>query len=374
MSKSSTGVITCKAALCRGMGEPIKLEEIEIQPPKASEVRVKMLYASLCHTDILCANGYPIPVYPRALGHESVGVVERVGDGVTELKEGDLVIPTFLGECGECGNCRSGVTNVCTTYPWPATGLMPDNTSRMSVGGQKLYHLFSCSTWSEYAVIDINYVVKINSSMPLTHASLISCGFTTGLGGPWKQCRVEKGSTVAVFGLGAVGLGALEGARMQGAARIIGIDKNEKRAEKGRVFGMTDFINPTKYDKSVSGVIRDMTEGMGVDYCIECTGVVPEVKEALEAVKTGRGTMVAIGAGNDDMQLPFPSLLLGRTVKGSIFGGVKTKSDLPVIADKCVNKEIKLDELLTHEISLDEVGRASELLMQPDCIKVIIKI
>ncbi|RVW65901.1 Alcohol dehydrogenase-like 1 [Vitis vinifera] len=198
----SNQVITCKAAVCWGEGEAVKVEEIQVEPPKSSEVRVKMLYASICYTDILCCSGFPLPLFPRVPGHEGVGMVESVGENVIALKEGDLVIPTYLGECGECENCR------------------------MSIRGQKLYHLFSCSTWAEYMVVNANYLVKIDSRIGLSEASFLSCGFSTGYGADWKAAKVEKGSSVAVLGLGAIGLGVLEGARNQGAARIIGIDKN----------------------------------------------------------------------------------------------------------------------------------------------------
>lgn len=262
------------------------MEEIQVEPPKFSEIRVKMLCASLCHTDTLHAKGSLIPLFPRVLGHEGVGVVESIGEGVRDLKEGDLVIPAYLGECQECENCISGKTNLCLKYPLILNGLMPDGTSRISINGQKLYHLFTCSTWSEYMVIDTNYVVKIDPSIDLPHASFLSCGFSTGFGSAWREANVEKGSSVAVIGLGAVGLGAIEGARMQGAAKIIGIDKNEKKREKGQAFGMTDFINPEEYfNKPISELIKDITGGLGVDYCFECTGVGPLINEALLATK-----------------------------------------------------------------------------------------
>ncbi|KAL9377253.1 hypothetical protein Peur_031373 [Populus x canadensis] len=273
MSKSSSSqVITCKAAVCWGVGEPLKVEEIQVEPPKFSEIRVKMLCASLCHTDTLHAEGSLIPLFPRVLGHEGVGYVS-------------LDDPTF-GECQECENCSSGKTNLCLKYPFILNGLMPDGTSRISINGQKLYHLFTCSTLSEYMVIDTNYVVKIDPSIDLPHASFLSCGFSTGFGSAWREANVEKGSSVAVIGLGAVGLGAIEGARMQGAAKIIGIDKNEKKREKGQAFGMTDFINPEEYfNKPISELIKDITGGLGVDYCFECTGVGPLINEALLATK-----------------------------------------------------------------------------------------
>ncbi|KAL4595671.1 hypothetical protein ACB092_12G107700 [Castanea dentata] len=284
-------------------------------------------------------------------------VVESVGEEVTDLKEGDLVIPTYIGECYECENCISEKTNLCLKYPVPLSGLMPDETSRMSVRGQKLYHSFTCSTWSEYMVVDANYVVKLDPTISLPHASFLSCGFSTGFGAVWKDAKVERGSTVAVLGLGAVGLGAIQGARVQGAAKIIGIDINEKKKTKGTAFGMTDFINPNDYDKPIFELIKELTGGLGVDYCFECTGVPPLINEALQATK----------------MVNFLSLLFGGTLKGSIFGGLKSKTDFPIIIDKCKNKEIQLDELLTHEVLVKDIDKAFEKMKQPDCVKVLIK-
>ncbi|GMY07721.1 alcohol dehydrogenase-like 1 isoform X1, partial [Fagus crenata] len=338
MSKGAQ-IITCKAVVCWGIGEPVKVEEIQVDPPKSSEVRVKILYASVCHTDILYTKGFPIPLFPRVLGHEGVGMVESLGDEVTDLKEGDIVIPTFLGECQECENCLSRKTNLCLKYPVPTGGLMPDDTSRMTVKGKKLYHTFTCSTWSEYMVVDTNYVVKLDPSISLPHASFISCGFSTGLGGAWKEAQVEKGSTVVVLGLGAVGLGAIEGARIQGAAKIIGIDTNDRKRIKGKAFGMTDFINPNEYDKSISELVKELTGGLGVDYCFECTGVPPLVNEALQATKMGKGETIVIGAGSDPtIQINLLPLLFGGNLRGSIFGGLKAKTDFPIVVEKCKNK------------------------------------
>ncbi|KAK7855687.1 alcohol dehydrogenase class-3 [Quercus suber] len=308
MAKRDLVIITCKAAVCWGNGEPVKVEEIQVEPPKSSEVRVKILYASVCHTDLLFIKGFPIPLFPRVLGHEGVGVVESVGEEVTDLKEGDLVIPTSLGECEDCENCLSGKTNLCLKYPVPSSGLMPDETSRMSIRGQRLYHAFTCSTGPRF-------------------------------GAAWKDAKVESGSTVAVLGLGAVGLGAIQGARVQGAAKIIGIDTNERKKTKGAAFGMTDFINPNDNNKSISQLIKELTGGLGVDYCFECTGVPSLINEALQATKMGKGQTLVIGAGNDQtVQVNFISLLFGGTLKGSILGGLKFKTDLPFIIDKCKNK------------------------------------
>ncbi|XP_028763358.1 alcohol dehydrogenase class-3 isoform X4 [Neltuma alba] len=309
---SSSQVITCKGAICWGKGEGVKVEEIQVDPPKASEARVKMLYASLCHTDILRSRGCPYPVFPQALGHEGVGVVESIGEKVTDLKVGDIVIPIYIGESGECEVCVSGKSNLCVRYPLRVNGLMPDDTSRISIRGQKVYHVFSCSTWCEYMVSDENYLMKVDPSIDLAHASFISCGFSTGFGAAWQTAQVQSGSSVVVFGLGAVGLGAISGAKMMGATKIIGVDINEKKREKGKAFGMTEFINPKDHsDKPSSQLVKDLTGGLGVDYAIECTGVAPLLTQALESTKVGGGKAIVIGAGTEEfVQVNWISLLM----------------------------------------------------------------
>ncbi|PIN23528.1 Alcohol dehydrogenase, class III [Handroanthus impetiginosus] len=338
-----------------------------------------MLFASICHTDVLGCRGFPSPVFPRVLGHEGVGVVESIGEGVKQLKEGDIVIPTYLGECNDCENCRSGETNLCQTYPLQAfSGLMGDGTSRMLVQGQLLYHFLSCSTWSEYTVVDANYVVRIDSRIAIPHASFLSCGFTTGFGAVWKEAKVHKGSTVAVLGLGAVGLGVVEGARVHGAARIIGIDINESKRAVGEAFGMTDFINPKHSDgnKSISELVKQLTGGSGVDYSFECTGIPQLVNEALETTKVGIGKMMMLGATTEkSVEIDFVTLLSCRTFKYAVFGGVKVQSDLPLVIEKCINKEIEnLDRLSTHQVPLEDINRAFELLKEPQCVKVLINL
>lgn len=376
MESSNPKVITCKAAVAWKEEGRLTIEEIQVEPPKSNEVRIKMLLASLCHSDIAFLNGYPVPLFPRALGHEGVGMIESVGENVTNLKEGDIVMPLYLGECKECPNCKSGRSNLCHKYPMTLSGLMLDGTSRMSIhGGQVLYHFFNCSTWSEYTVINANYVIKVDPQrIPLPHASLLSCGFTTGYGATWREVHVEKGSTVAVLGLGAVGFGVVEGARCQGASRIIGVDINELKRGKGEAFGMTDFINPKDNKTSISEMIKGVTGGLGVDYVFECTGIPSMVNEAIEASKLGIGTIVLIGAGHgNSREFELVPLLCGRTLKGSIFGGMRLHSDLPALLHRCANKEIQLDELITHQISFTEINQAFELMKDPHCVKVIIK-
>ncbi|CAL5211721.1 unnamed protein product [Lathyrus oleraceus] len=372
MSRSKE-VITCKAAICWGVGKAATVEEIQVEPPKATEVRVKMLCSSVCHTDISSLQGFPHNQFPLALGHEGIGVVESVGDEITNLKEGDLIIPTYIGECEECENCVSGKTNLCLTHPVRLNGLMPDNTSRLSVRGQTLYHVLSCATWSEYVVVDVNYLLKVDPTTNLAHASFISCGFSTGYGACWKEAAVETGSTVAVFGLGAVGLGAISAAKMMGASKIIGVDRNEMKKEKGEAFGMTHFINTNVSDKSASDLVKELT-GMGVDYCIECTGVASMFTESVEATKMGTGKTIAVGIAAE-LVVPFGllAIVFGRTLKGSVFGGIKAKSDLSIIAHKCQKQEFPLEELFTHEVPLVDINKAFELLKQLDCVKVVIK-
>ncbi|KAB1205296.1 Alcohol dehydrogenase-like 2 [Morella rubra] len=310
------------------------------------------------------------PVFPRVLGREGVGVVESVGEEVTDIKVGDLVIPAFVSECQECDNCLSGKTNLCLNYPLPLGGLMRDDTSRLSTQGQRLYHGLTCSTWSEYMVAEARYIVKIDPGISLSDASFISCGFSTGFGAAWKGAGVEKGATVAVIGLGAVGLGAMEGARAQGAAKIIGVYKNERKRTKGKAFGMTDFINPDEHsNKPISTLLKELTDGLGVFVFVY------QSLTLVNGGEKGKGQTLVVGAGTQQTtEISFIPLLFGGNLKGFIFGGLKPKTDLPLIVAKRKNKEIQLEELLTHQVSLEDINKAFDLLKDPDCVKVLIKI
>ncbi|XP_004251174.2 8-hydroxygeraniol oxidoreductase-like [Solanum lycopersicum] len=375
MNSSNHKVITCKGAIVWKSGDELKIEEIEVDPPKSTEVRIKMIYASLCGTDVLCCNGFPKPLFPRIPGHEGVGAIESVGESVKDLKEGDIVMPHFLGECGDCPNCKSKKSNLCHKYPLNFSGLLLDGTSRMSINGQKIYHHVSCSTLSEYIVLDENYVIKVDPRLPIEHVPFLCCAFTTGFGATWKDVNIEKGSSVAVLGLGGVGLGVAEGARQKEAAQIIGMDIHEMKSEKAKIYGITDFINISEKSISISELIKDATGGLGVDYFFECTDV-PQltINEAIQSTRMGYGTVIVLGAGLVlDWQMSYVPLMFGRTLKGSIYGGIRTHTDLPSIIDKCISKEIKLDELLTHEVSFNDVNKAFEYLKEPNCVKVLIK-
>ncbi|KAK8305391.1 hypothetical protein V6Z11_D03G060000 [Gossypium hirsutum] len=312
--------------------------------------------------------------YCKKLGHVKVDcyklVVESIGEGVTGLREGDLVIPAYIADCKTCETCMSEKTNLCLKYPLSYNGLMQDGSSRMSIRGQTAYHAFSCSTWCQYLVINVNFLLKIDPKTPLSDASFLSCGFSTGYGATWKEAMVQNGSSVAVFGLGA----AIKGAKSHGAIKVIGIDNNPMKAAKGRAFGMTNFINPGESDKSIAELVKDLTAGMGVDYSFECTGVPPLINEAIQSTKLGTGKIIQMGVEEPNVNINIIGLLIGRTLKGSIFGGLKAKTDLPIIYSKCKNREIQLDELLSHEIKLEEVNKVFELLKQPDCVKILIKI
>ncbi|KAH7687424.1 Alcohol dehydrogenase protein [Dioscorea alata] len=340
--KDQKGTITCKAAICWEPDKPLTVEEIQVEPPSVSEVRVKMLCASICHSDIIALQGFPLALYPRVVGHEGFGVIESVGEGVEGLKEGDTIIPAVIGECKECPNCKTGKTNMCYKFPLNFTGLMLDQTTRMSIKGQKIYHMFTCSTFSEYTVLNSNLVVKVNQAIDPWHASFLSCGFSTGFGAVWKEAKIEQGSSVAIFGLGGVGVGAVAGARSLKAGRIIGIDLNEYKKSKAEFFGLTDFINPNKLNgKSIAD------KGSGVTVF---TGAVVQ----------------------KHVPILYWTLMAGKTIKGCLMGGVRPHSDLPQLCTKCINKEFDLDGMLTHQVDLNEINHAFELLKQPECLKVVV--
>ncbi|XP_057470298.1 alcohol dehydrogenase-like 2 isoform X1 [Actinidia eriantha] len=370
--------IRCKAAICRSPGEPLVIEEVEVAPPEAWEVRIKILCTSLCHTDLTFwkLDKGPAAAFPRIFGHEAVGVVESVGEHVEELREGDTVLPVFQPDCGECRDCKSQKSNDCSKFPIANyIGMPRDGTSRFKdSNGQPVHHFIFVSSFTEYTVVDVANVVKISSDIPVEKACLLSCGVSTGVGAAWKVAEVEEGSTVAIFGLGAVGLAVAEGARLRGASKIIGVDLNPAKFEIGKNFGVTDFVNPAACSgKSVSQVIKEMTDG-GADYCFECIGLASLMRDAICSSRQGWGRTVILGVEMHGSPLSINpnEILRGKTVTGSIFGGVKAKSDIPFFVKKYLHKELNLDGFITHEIGFQEINKAFDLLLQGKSLRCII--
>ncbi|GAB2290683.1 hypothetical protein Dimus_024958 [Dionaea muscipula] len=377
-SKTAGKPIICKAAVCRRAGEPLVIEEIEVIPPKAWEVRIKILCTSLCHTDITFwqLNMGPLAAFPRILGHEAVGIVESIGEHVEEVKEGDRVIPIFLPNCGDCRDCKIKKSNWCSNLEIAVgTGMVRDGTSRFKdMKGEPVRHFLYVSSFSEYTVVDVSTIVKLDADMPIDKACLLGCGVSTGVGSAWKVAEVDEGSTVAIFGLGAVGLAVAEGARLQGASKIIGIDINPTKFEIGKKFGLTDFINPRECgDKRVSQVIKELTDG-GAEYCFECVGLASLVEEAMESSRPGSKTiMVGADMSGTPIQLSSQLMLHGsRHIAGSLLGGIKPKSDIPVLVQKYLNKELRLDGFITHEVSFQEINKSFEYLLEGKSIRCLI--
>ncbi|CAL5417556.1 unnamed protein product [Camellia sinensis] len=368
--------IRCKAAVAWEAGKPLVIEEVEVAPPQKKEVRLQILYTSLCHTDVYFweAKGQT-PVFPRILGHEAGGIVESVGEGVTDLQPGDHVLPVFTGECKECRHCKSEESNMCDLLRINTDRgvMLSDGKTRFSINGKPIYHFVGTSTFSEYTVVHFGCVAKINPKAPLDKVCVLSCGISTGLGATLNVAKPRKGSTVAIFGLGAVGLAAAEGARIAGASRIIGIDLNANRFDEAKKFGVTEFVNPKDYDKPVQQVIADMTDG-GVDRSVECTGNVNAMISAFECVHDGWGVAVLVGVPNkDDSFKTHPMNLLNeRTLKGTFFGNYKPRTDLPSVVEKYMNKELELEKFITHEVPFSEINKAFEYMLRGEGIRCII--
>ncbi|KAJ9675160.1 hypothetical protein PVL29_024206 [Vitis rotundifolia] len=377
MSGTAGQVIRCKAAVAWEAVKPLVIEEVEVAPPQATEVRLKILYTSLCHTDVYFweAKGQT-PLFPRIFGHEAGGIVESVGEGVTDLKPGDHVLPIFTGECKDCAHCKSEESNLCNLLRINTDrGVMiHDGKSRFTIKGKPIYHFLGTSTFSEYTVVHVGCVAKINPLAPLDKVCILSCGISTGLGATLNVAKPTKGSTVAVFGLGAVGLAAAEGARIAGASRIIGVDLHSKRFEKAKNFGVTDFVNPKDHEKSVQEVIVEMTGG-GVDRSLECTGNVNAMISAFECVHDGWGVAVIVGVPNkDDVFKTHPiNLLNERTLKGTFFGNYKPRSDIPAVVEKYMNKELEVEKFITHSVPFSEINKAFEYMLNGEGLRCIIR-
>lgn len=367
--------ISCKAAVAWGAGKPLSIETVEVAPPKAGEVRVKILATGVCHTDAFTLSGDdPEGIFPSILGHEGGGIVESVGEGVTSVSVGDHVIPLYTPECGECKFCKSGKTNLCGKIrETQGKGLMPDGTTRFSKDGETLYHYMGTSTFSEYTVLPEISLAKVNKEAPLEEVCLLGCGVTTGMGAVLNTAKVEEGATVAVFGLGGIGLSAIIGAQMAKAGRIIAIDINDDKFELAKQLGATDVVNPKDYDKPIQEVIVELTDG-GVDYSFECIGNVDVMRSALECCHKGWGESVIIGvagAGQEISTRPF-QLVTGRVWRGTAFGGVKGRSELPGIVEQYLNGEIPLKTFITHKMPLTDINEAFDLMHEGKSIRSVV--
>ena len=367
--------IKCKAAIAWGPGQPLSIEEVEVMPPQAGEVRVRIKATGVCHTDAFTLSGEdPEGVFPCILGHEGGGIVESIGEGVTSVKVGDHVIPLYTPECGECKFCKSGKTNLCQKIrATQGKGLMPDGTTRFSKDGQPIYHYMGTSTFSEYTVLPEISIAKVDPAAPLEEVCLLGCGVTTGIGAVMNTAKVKEGESVAIFGLGGIGLSAVIGARLAKAGRIIAIDINESKFELARKLGATDCINPNDYDKPIQEVIVEMTDG-GVDFSFECIGNVKVMRAALECCHKGWGESVIIGvagAGQEISTRPF-QLVTGRVWRGSAFGGVRGRSELPSYVQRYMQGEFRLDDFITHTMPLEQINEAFELMHEGKSIRTVI--
>jgi S-(hydroxymethyl)glutathione dehydrogenase/alcohol dehydrogenase len=368
-------MIKSRAAVAFAPNQPLQIVEVDVAPPQAGEVRVRIVASGVCHTDAYTLSGEDSEgVFPCILGHEGGGIVESIGAGVTSLAVGDHVIPLYTAECRECKFCKSGKTNLCQAIrSTQGRGVMPDGTSRFSYQGQPIYHYMGCSTFSEYTVLPEIALAKIPKDAPLEKVCLLGCGVTTGIGAVLNTAKVEEGATVAIFGLGGIGLAAIIGAAMAKASRIIAIDINPAKFEIARQLGATDCVNPKDFAKPIQEVIIGMTDG-GVDYSFECVGNVQLMRAALECAHKGWGESVIIGvagAGQEISTRPF-QLVTGRVWRGSAFGGVRGRTELPNYVAKAQSGEIPLDSFITHTMGLDEINTAFELMHEGKSIRTVI--
>ncbi|MCT8965468.1 S-(hydroxymethyl)glutathione dehydrogenase/class III alcohol dehydrogenase [Pseudomonas veronii] len=368
-------MIKSRAAVAFGPNEPLKIVEVDVESPKAGEVLVRIVATGVCHTDAYTLSGQDSEgVFPCILGHEGGGIVEAVGEGVTSLTVGDHVIPLYTAECRECKFCKSGKTNLCQAVrATQGKGLMPDGTTRFSYNGEPVYHYMGCSTFSEYTVLPEISLAKIPKDAPLEKVCLLGCGVTTGIGAVLNTAKVEEGATVAIFGLGGIGLAAIIGAKMANASRIIAIDINPAKRAIAEELGATDFVNPKSYDRPIQEVIVEMTDG-GVDYSFECIGNVHLMRAALECCHKGWGESIIIGvapAGAEISTRPF-QLVTGRVWRGSAFGGVKGRTELPSYVAKSEQGEIPLAKFITHTMDLEQINEAFELMHEGKSIRSVV--
>ena len=367
-------MITTKAAVAFAAGEPLSIETVDLAAPAAGEVLVEMKATGICHTDAYTLSGAdPEGIFPSILGHEGAGIVIEIGAGVSTLKPGDHVIPLYTPECRQCKFCLSGKTNLCGAIrDTQGQGLMPDGSSRFSLNGEPLFHYMGTSTFANFTVVPEIALAKIREDAPFDKVCYIGCGVTTGLGAVMNTAKVEAGASVAVFGLGGIGLNVVQGARLAGAERIIGVDLNPQRRMLAEQFGMTDFVNPKDVDDVVQAII-DLTDG-GVDYSFECIGNTDVMRQALECCQKGWGESIIIGvaaAGREIATRPF-QLVTGRVWRGTAFGGAKGRTEVPQIVDWYMDGKINIDDLITHTFSLGDINKGFELMHAGESIRSVV--
>lgn len=363
-----------KAAVAWKPGQALSIEEVDLQGPQAGEVMVELKATGICHTDAFTLSGEdPEGEFPAILGHEGAGIVVEIGAGVTSVEVGDHVIPLYTPECRECDYCLHPKTNLCQAIrSTQGQGLMPDGSSRFSIDGKAILHYMGCSTFSNFTVLPEIALAKIRKDADFEKICYIGCGVTTGVGAVVFDAKVEPGSNVVIFGLGGIGLNVIQGARMVGANKIIGIDINESKVELAKEFGMTDFINPQKIDNLIEA-ITDLTNG-GADYSFECIGNVDTMRQALECCHKGWGESIIIGvagAGQEISTRPF-QLVTGRVWRGSAFGGARGRTDVPKIVDWYMDGKINIDKLITHTMPLEEINTAFDLMHEGKSIRSVI--
>jgi S-(hydroxymethyl)glutathione dehydrogenase/alcohol dehydrogenase len=362
-----------RAAVLEEFGQPLVVQEVDLQEPQAGEVLVRLVACGVCHTDLYTASGAdPTGYAPCVLGHEGAGVVEKVGEGVTLVRAGDHVVTLFAPECGQCIHCRSPRTNRCVAIrDQQGRGYLPDGTARLARGGEPIRHFMGTSTFAEYTVMPEIALAKVSPEAPLDGACIFACGLSTGLGAAMYTAQVERGSTVAVFGCGLVGLGAVAGARLQGAERIVAIDLSPERLEMARHHGATDTMVA---GDDVVDRIKAMTDGFGADYTFEATGLVRVMQQAAESAREawGLATMIGVAGKGETLDIVPRLLITGRRVTGSSFGGVKGRSQVPLLVDRWLAGDVDVPALLSHQLTLDEVHRGFELMEAQDGIRSII--
>ena len=364
-----------KAAVAFASGKPLSIETVQLAPPQAGEVLVEIKATGVCHTDAYTLSGAdPEGLFPTILGHEGAGVVVEVGTGVTSVKPGDHVIPLYIPECRQCPYCLSMKTNLCQAIrSTQGQGVMPNGTSRLSLDGKPLYHYMGTSTFANYTVLPEISLAKIREDAPLEKVCLIGCGITTGIGAVINTAKVEPGANVVVFGLGGIGLNVIQGAKMVGANKIIGVDLNPAKRALAEQYGMTDFVNPQEIDGDLVSYLVELTDG-GADYSFECIGNVNVMRQALECCHKGWGVSVIVGvagAGEEISTRPF-QLVTGRVWKGTAFGGARGRTDVPKIVDWYMSGKIDIDAMITHTMPLAKINHAFELMHQGESIRSVI--